>query len=146
MKTNLYCILLLLLLISIAFGQKTRPLISPGKSLTGQNDQGFCNVDFYSGETLAYTASTDHFNTLVTRNSLERAFDNKITRLEYYGTRYFLWIEIFKYPNYQGPNIGFWTQETSGSFDLTYFNSFDYCTNSWFNWSKAVSSYTVYYY
>ncbi len=136
----------LLALICLSNAQKPRPLISPGKSLTGQNAQGYCNVEFYRGNTLAYTASTDHYNTRVTRSSFSSTNDNKITKINYYGTRCFLWIVIFKNKTYGGPNIAFWTQSTSGSFDLTFYHSYDQSTSAWFNWSKAVSSYTVYYY
>ena len=145
MKTT-FLYVILLILCCFTFGQKVRPAKSPNKSLTGQNAQGYCNVEFYKGNTLAYTASTDHYNTLITRKSFSSTYDNQITRIKYYGTRCFLWITIFKNTNYGGPNIAFWTQSTSGSFDLTYYHTYDQSTGAWFNWSKSVSSYTVYYY
>ncbi len=145
MKT-LLLITLILALSFLSQAQKVKPLQSPGKNLNGQNAQGYCNVEFYKGNTLAYTASTDHYNKIVTRSSFSSTYDNQIDKIKYYGTRCYLWIELYKNTGYKGPSLGFWVGNGSGSFDLTYYNSYDQSGSGWFNWAKGLSSYTVYYY
>lgn len=145
MKKTFIILALFSVLVLFASAQKSRPVLSPTKKLTGQNALGYCNVEFYYDNTLVYTANTDHYNTLAFMKSFSSSYDNKINNLKYYGTRCFLWIELFKNTNFGGVSIGFWVAKGSGSFNLNDYNTYDQ-SSGWSNWGKSISSVTVYYY
>jgi hypothetical protein len=46
--------------------------------------------------------------------------------------------------SYRGPNLGLWIDSSSGSYDLSYYLTYD--RGDWELWSESCSSYQIYCY
>jgi len=103
-----------------------------------------CNIDFYYDGNKAYSEQLSQNDKTDFRGSLAAKFDNKIDEIVWKGSRCNCWVVVYQQKNFQGLNAGFWTFGTSGNYELSYYNTYDFVDKKWERWDQVVSSYSIY--
>ena len=75
-----------------------------------------------------------------------KKYDNKIDAVYWSGTRCYCWVVVYQSKYFQGLNLGLWTSTDSGSYDLSYYITYDWNDMRWEPWDTTVSSYAIYCY
>ena len=105
-----------------------------------------CTVSFYKDGKVAYEEELDNDDDTAYRGKLSSKYDNKIDEIYWDGDRCYCWVVVYQGKNFKDLNLGFWTYSDSGSYDLSYYNTYDFKDDQWERWDQVVSSYAIYCY
>jgi len=106
----------------------------------------YCNVYFYYDGYEVSSEYLDAYDYYDYHGKFNHEYNSKIDTIYWEGYRCYCWIVVYQSEYFKGINLGLWTYSDSGSYDLSYFTTYDWYDKRWERWDTVVSSYSIYCY